>query len=118
MAPENDKRRHIILTETASTERFRPVGGGRSTPFHTPVRDRHVHGQSLISQLQEIQNQDETFREARRAHGIDLGDGICMTFEGEPGFDLKIESLEFQQSGIELLTAIYKSNIIDQWVFY
>lgn len=117
MAPENDKRRHIFLTETASTERFRPVGGGGSTSLNTPVRNRQIHGRSLISQLQEIQNQDDTFREARRAHGIDLGDGICVTFEGEPDFELKVESLEFQPSGIELLTAKEVDNKIIASVF-
>lgn len=104
MAPENNKLRHIILSDTAQTERYRSVVKGRSTPLKTPDRDRQIHGRSLISQIQEIQRQEETLKEQRRAQGIGLADGICIAFEGDPEFDIKLESLEFQPSGIELLT--------------
>ncbi|OCK55587.1 hypothetical protein LMTR3_11540 [Bradyrhizobium sp. LMTR 3] len=40
--------------------------------------------------------------EEQKADGIDEGNGITVIFESTPGFDLKFESLDLQQSGIEL----------------
>jgi hypothetical protein len=40
--------------------------------------------------------------EEQRSAGIDEGNGIYLTFESEPNFQLKFESLDLASSGIEL----------------
>lgn len=93
---------HLIIRGTAASEKYIPPDlGGRKAPF--PQRNRQVHGKKLLKQLQEVAGEAKALGQERTALGIDAPDGICIQFESEPGFDLKLDSLERIRSGIELL---------------
>jgi hypothetical protein len=109
------KYRHILLSNTSTTEKFTsPLGGGSSGP-KIPVRDRLSHRNLLLDQLDMASRDFEQLKNQRKATGIDEDVGITLTFQSEPDFELKFESLEFRPSGIELLSvqkrdgAIYAS---------
>lgn len=93
---------HILVTNTAVTSMYtRPPSGSSSSPT-LPPRNRHNHASYLITQLEAIKNQESDIVAHQKAVGLDAGWGMYISFESEPGFDLKFGSLEFQPSGIEL----------------
>ena len=103
MVDENKERLpHIFIKDTATTNRYtRPTGGGDSVS-NLPHRNRRDHAEHLLAQLATIQEEESEIVSKQKAIGLDAGWGIYITFESEPDFDLKFESLEFQRSGIEL----------------
>lgn len=100
--PDDSRKQHFLLTNTASTDPFRsPSRGGGGDAV--PARDRHQHGAALLSQLQSLQ---PTFAEARSAQeqaGIEEGFGLQVEFESFPDIELAFKSLDRRQSGLELL---------------
>jgi len=58
----------------------------------------------LLGRLQQAQKQESSIIKEQKAFGLDAGNGIYISFESDPDFDLKFDSLEFQRSGIELCT--------------
>lgn len=103
MAEDAEKLRHILLTEKGRTERYTNprAGGGKATP---PPRNRQEHGQRLLHQFEAIRQRAQTLGQERASVGLSASEGIYLQFEGEPGHDLAIESLEDTRQGIELLT--------------
>ncbi|MBE9580074.1 MAG: S8 family peptidase [Proteobacteria bacterium] len=102
--PDNElvKLPHFLIADTAHTEPYTsPSSRGKS--FRLPRRQRESHGQRLLSRFDELRGESESIIEEQKAFGIDAGNGIYIQFESEPGFDLKLESLEAIRSGIELL---------------
>lgn len=99
--------RHILLTGTARTERYVPPSArGRQVPF--PPRKRAAHGKQLLKQLGRLANEAKAQSAQRTAFALDAEGGIYVTFESEPGFEMKLESLEAVRSGIELLAVTDK----------
>ena len=93
---------HILIKDTATTNRYtRPTGGGGSGS-DLPPRNRKNHAKQLLAQLVAIQEEEPDIVSQQKALGLDAGWGIYISFESEPDFDLKFKSLEFQRSGIEL----------------
>lgn len=103
MANGHTRLPHLLVAGTATTERYTsPMsGGGR---LRLPQRERQTHGAHLLRQLDTAARRCEELGEERRALGVDVGPGICLQFESDPGFDLKFDSLEYLRSGIELLS--------------
>jgi Subtilase family len=99
-----DKRQrpHLIITNTASTERFTSPasGGGRKS---IPERDRHEHGQYLLQQVRQLTQDVPTISQEPRTLGVDVGNGFFLQFESEPNFKLPFESLENTRQRIELI---------------
>jgi hypothetical protein len=56
-----------------------------------------------LNKLEHLRQEAEAVSNEQRSFGIDVGNGFYLQFESEPGFDLKIDSLEYMRSGIELL---------------
>ncbi|MGH8660116.1 MAG: S8 family peptidase [Gammaproteobacteria bacterium] len=102
--PDGSRERlpHILVTNTARTERFTSPRSGRGKPTKTPPRDRENHAGLLISELTTIEKSVRGIVRDQKAFGLDALNGIYLSFESEPDFDLKFDSLEFQPSGIEL----------------
>lgn len=71
------------------------VGRGE---FRLPPRDRTLHAQKLKADLERVEAQVEVLRQRQSQ------DGVVLTFRSDPGYDLKLESLELQRHGIELLS--------------
>ncbi|QDS97162.1 S8 family peptidase [Adhaeretor mobilis] len=99
-----DPLRHLFPKSTKSTESYQyphKVGGGE---FSAPPRDRIPHAASLVSQLL------TAFDEESVPVGQDACQGAVLTFQSAPEFKLKLESLDFRPSGIELLNARVDEN--------
>lgn len=99
-----ERLRHILVANTARTERFTSPRSGRGKPTKTPPRDRENHAGLLISELTTIEKSVAGIVRDQKAFGLDAFNGIYLSFESEPDFDLKFDSLEFQPSGIELFS--------------
>jgi hypothetical protein len=56
-----------------------------------------------LDQLDKASRDFEKLKKQRKEAGINQKLGMTLTFQGEPGFDLKFESLESSRAGIELL---------------
>lgn len=108
-----DRLPHILITGTATTSGYTRPPRPITSTLKLPERDRRAHADFLLDQLQLIQNNEQTIIDEQKAFGLDAGNGIYISFESDPKFDLKFESLEFQRSGIVLCT-IKESN--DRWI--
>lgn len=93
---------HLLVRGTASTERYTRPGAGGGRKLKIPPRDRTQHAESLIQQFEAVQARETEIVQGQRAIGLDAGNGIFLTFESEPEFELKFQSLEYERSGIEL----------------
>ncbi len=102
--PEERKERlpHLLVKETASTHRYTRPQGGSGGKLHTPPRTRAQHAEFLIRQFEEAGAHEADIVQEQKAFGLDAGNGIYLSFESDPDFDLKFQSLEYQRSGIEL----------------
>jgi hypothetical protein len=93
---------HLLIKGTAETELYRsPKSFGGE--FKLPPRQRSKHGNKLLSQLESLRREAEILGQEQVAFGVDVGNGIYIQFESEPGFKLKFESLDLIRSGIELV---------------
>lgn len=98
---------HIFAPEAASSNDFSSPKSGRGN-LTLPQRTRTQHADHLLAQLHEAQPVAAARLEEQKVEGIDEGNGIYLVFKSSPGFDLKFESLDVANSGIELC-AIRKS---------
>ena len=94
---------HIIVPGQPAGERFTPRGRGGGDRRIYPVGDRRGHARGLradIEQAVEASNElQANLPDEIRANGV------ILVVEGWPGgFELAVESLDLQRSGIELLS--------------
>ncbi len=101
MAEDPQRRPHLLTRNTASPVRFRNPQGGGETPA-IPQRDRRQHGTFLKKQLEDIESEVERIKLEPRPEGLIKEDGTYLTFQSDPGFFLKLDSLEDRRAGIEL----------------
>lgn len=99
---------HFLVKDRVKKERFTTPRSGRGKGVPIALRDKKSHGQSLKEQLQKI---EEATQQNLATTLKDQG-GITIEFEAEPGYELKLESLENLRSGIELVN-VRKEQIID-----
>jgi hypothetical protein len=97
-----DRLPHLLLYDTASTERYTRPGTGGGPKFKLPSRTRAQHAEALLQHFEAARAQEASIIQEQKAFGLDVGNGLYLTFESEPGFELKFQSLEFEPSGIEL----------------
>src|SRR5689334_4048587 len=113
--PENDRRPHIVVSETGAPERFRPVGARYSeAAFH---RNRREHGRRLLAELRSVAETVGPQLKEQRAFGVDAGNGIYLEFEAHPGVQLPVDKLESARQGIELLSASERNETVRATVF-
>ncbi len=99
-----DKRQrpHLIITDTAHTKPFTsPSSGGGQKPI--PDRDRNKHGQYLLQQVHQLEQEAQQLGQEQRAFGVDVGNGVFLEFESAPNFELPLQSLENKRHRIELV---------------
>lgn len=114
MAEERkDHLPHIIVKNTATTSGYTRPPRVVVSPINLPQRDRQAHAEYLLNKLQQVKELESGIITEQKEFGLAAGNGIYLSFESDPGFDLKLESLEFQRSGIELCS-IKKSD--NQWI--
>jgi len=93
---------HILIKDTATANGYTRPARKIESKSKFPQRNRQSHAEQLLNQLASIQENESDVVSQQKAIGLDAGWGIYISFESEPDFDLKFESLEFQRSGIEL----------------
>ena len=94
---------HLIDPTVAPDQRFTSPKTGRDT-FDTPPRDRAAHAEYLREKVEAIREASSERVAQQKAEGIDTGNGIVLTFQSDPDFALKLDSLDSNRSGIELLS--------------
>jgi len=94
---------HIILTDTASTERFSAISSGGGRPPALPQLDRAAHGQALLSRIETLKNAAVQAKQAQQEAGLEYGFGVQVQFRSFDDVALAFESLSREKSGIELL---------------
>lgn len=97
-----DRLPHLLVRNTAVTRRYTNPRSGGGTDLNLPPRNRAQHAELLLRQIEQAREQEADIIQSQKAFGLDAGNGIYISFESEPAFDLKFESLEFQRGGIEL----------------
>src|SRR5262245_58042858 len=103
MVNGRDRRRHFLLEEHGTAERFTSPKSGRSTA-KVPARNRVQHAAKLRAQLQAIEEA------AVAADAVEPGIGLQLEFRGFAGIQLITESLASDRSGIELQNARVEGN--------
>jgi len=101
---EDKKNRlpHLLVSGTATTNRYTRPKTVVTSNLNTPLRNRAQHAKHLLQQLENAQIQEISIIQEQKAFGLDTENGIYLSFESEPSFELKFDSLELQRSGIEL----------------
>jgi hypothetical protein len=95
---------HIIVPAGPAPVRFTSPSSGPRDRLQLPARERGAHAQQLLQKLEALAVSSQERAEEQTAFGLDDGLGIYLTFESEPNFELKFESLDVTKSGIELCT--------------
>jgi len=90
---------HLIVTGFFDTDKY-TAAPRRGPDFELPARDRSAHGTSVREQLQKVRGENEQNRGV--ATEEDESAPIVIEVRSEPGFLLKLESLEDKRKGIEV----------------
>src|SRR5688500_14039568 len=106
---------HLRLENTAQGVPYTHPGGARGGEFATPPRDRLSHAQKLKTELQQVVNEAAALRNQQGLTGA--GDGDVIAVRSDQGFELKLDSLERRQSGIELLSVKFEGQVTVAKVF-
>lgn len=95
---------HLRLENTAKSRPYtNPDGGGDSSKFRLPPRDRAAHAQKLAAELRQAVAEIGALREQQPASTKDV-DGVPITIRSDPGYELPLESLDRHREGIQLLS--------------
>ena len=97
--------RHLFPINTATREQYTFAQKNvRGPEFHTPPRDdRPGHGKLLIDGVQDAEQKASA--EAAQQPPENRPQGFVLDFSSDPGFKLKLESLEMRRSGIEICSS-------------
>lgn len=108
--------KHILLSGTGQAEPYKSrPGRGPAKIF--PVRDRAAHGVKLRTELNTAWGEAQARRAATHAVAVGATTGFYLEFQGEPGFHLEFDSLEFRRSGIDLRAVRTVENVTTATVF-
>jgi len=95
-----EQYKHIFLPDIAQSQGFTSPRVARSAP-RIRDRDRGTHSDRLTRRLEEAWEAAERLKQGAAVYNE--RHGAYIEFEGAPGFDLAIKSLENLRSGIRLL---------------
>lgn len=90
---------HLIVTGFFGKEKYTATPR-RGPEFIVPARDRTAHGTSVHEQLQKVRGENAQTRGS--TSGDEESPPIAIEVRSEPGFLLKLESLEDKRKGIEV----------------
>ena len=93
---------HILLPGAGEAERYTATRSG-SPAFRTPPRNRTRHAAQLIRSIRAGSSGPWTVSLSKLAVASTNRQGLILTFESDPGFPLAFESLDLQNSQIQLL---------------
>ncbi len=107
---------HLRLGNTAQPFPYTYTGGGGGNDFNLPPRDRLPHSRQLIAGINAAGSQIDRDR-SRHPVAYEEADGYSLTLRSDPGFDLKIDSIEKLGSGIELCSVHKEGDVTVATVF-
>jgi len=88
-----DKRRHLVLTNTSTAQSFKAPSAGGGGSSEVPPPNRAQHGAALKAQLQALKPVAKQAAEAQKEQGLESGLGLQIQFVGMPDVALAFESL-------------------------
>lgn len=94
----NDKRPHLVLTNTSKASSFKAHKANGGTNSAVPLQDRAVHGAKLQGQLIALKPIAQQAVEIQTEHGIKSGLGLQIQFIGLADVALAFESLGNERS--------------------
>lgn len=113
MAPPRN-RKHLLVPDPPRSEDYRPHPRKVDIPVYPGPPNRPAHAATLRDALTTIRDEADASRQAAGITVAGAPSGITVEFESPPGFDLKLQSLENKQKGIELLNVRYASSETDE----
>lgn len=100
----NDKRPHLVLTETSKARPFTAHTSNGGPKVVLPNLSRAQHGAALQNQLAELRPIAEHAKLLQQQNAFEAGLGIQIQFIGQPKIELAFESLGYAPKQIELLS--------------
>jgi hypothetical protein len=91
---------HLLVEGRFGTEKYTYAGQPPVREVRLPIRDRTAHGMTVRDQLKQARDQNEQNRGLTTQP--DEPAPITLEIRSEPGIDLKLDSLEDRQKGIEV----------------
>ena len=92
--PENASKKHIHIKGYSKGLEYKYPRPSQGTKFNAFNRNRSVHGNRILRQLEQIKDQFNIPEEVVLPDGIVRDDAIYVEFISEWGFRLKFESLD------------------------
>jgi hypothetical protein len=99
-----DKRPHLILSETSESRSFTTHKSNRDNKVVIPELVRNQHGNSLLAQIEIIKPISQQALELQKELGLESGLGLQIQFQNQPEVQLAFESLGNDTQHIELLS--------------
>jgi hypothetical protein len=94
---------HILVRQSPAAERYRPHPQKMDIPVPSPPKNPRAHAAELKRALTQAAAEAQTRRDESGITIAGATPGIYVIFQGRDGLDLKLESLDAQGSGIELV---------------
>jgi len=88
-----DKRPHLVLTNTSKAQEFKAPSNGGGGTSAIPLPDRAQHGAALMGQLQALKPIAQQVIEAQKEQDLESGLGLQIQFVGVHDVVLAFESL-------------------------
>ncbi len=89
----NDKRPHLVLSNTSKATPFTAHSANGRANLTVPLQNRAVHGATLHAQLQSLKSVAQQAVQVQTAQGLQSGVGLQIQFVGVPDMELAFESL-------------------------
>jgi len=99
-----DKRPHLILSQTSEPKDFTAHNTGGGSNAVIPELPRNQHGTSLLAQLEIIKPIAQQTIGLQQELGLESGLGLQIQFQSQPDIELAFESLGNDTKHIELLS--------------
>lgn len=112
-----DKRPHLILSETSEPKNYTAHNDGRSSKVVIPELPRNQHGASLLAQLGIIKPLAQLAMGFQQELGLESGFGLQIQFQSQPDVELAFKNLDNEPKHIELLSIRKDGNITTANVF-
>jgi hypothetical protein len=98
-----EQLRHLFIEGRVVGQSFTNPQRTPGPEFRTPPRNRITHADKLTQELDRIRQNAQQIEQQRLAAGLATEFGLVLEFASDPDFQLKAQSLERRQSGIQLL---------------
>lgn len=118
MPGPTDPLPHIVIPDRYSETRdytyAMEVRGGSVRKLAPRVAA--THGAKLQRDLAALSGRIAALKQHRAAAGVSDEQGVVVQFDGEPGFELAVDSLERSRSGIRLLAVKERDTVVEAMV--